>query len=209
MLRSSLLLTLISLGLLGCTNINESQCLNADWNTIGFEDGLSGRNEAQISQHRKDCAEHGVLPNLAEYRAGHVTGSERFCTSANGFKQGLAGRSYARNCPQQLEPQFLLGFNDGQTLYGLKKVLQQNTEQLEKAYVQIGFLEQQIVQKREWMIADGFNREQRKTIGDAIEVHQLEQGSLGQSLPQFKQQLDDSLELYESALASFTHHNPN
>ena len=49
-------LTVIILSLSNCANMNESDCLTADWQLIGFEDGSFGKNESHISQHRQECS---------------------------------------------------------------------------------------------------------------------------------------------------------
>ena len=82
----------IILLLSNCANMNKSDCLTANWQLIGFEDGSLGKNESQISQHRKECSEHGVTPDLSAYRKGHFEGSKLFCTTNNGFTRGSQGK---------------------------------------------------------------------------------------------------------------------
>jgi hypothetical protein len=190
-------LTVIILLLSNCANMNESDCLTADWQLIGFEDGSFGKNESHISQHRQECSEHGVTPDLSAYRQGHFEGSKRFCTQSNGFSEGKNGKGYKRNCPTELEAAFLTGFTDGQTLYGLKKVLQQHTNALENAYSQIKLLDKKMAKKSDLMLADGLDREQRIAIRDEIEYHQQQQGELYDYLPELQQEFEDSLQAYE------------
>jgi hypothetical protein len=183
--------------------MNESDCLTADWHLIGFEDGSFGKNETQISQHREECAEHGVTPDLAAYRKGHFEGSKNFCTKNNGFSHGRQGKNYIRNCPEPLEAAFLSGFSDGQSLYALKKILQQHTHNLEGAYSKIASLDQKIATKSDLMIADGLNRKQRIAIREEIEYHQHQQVELYELLPDLKENFEDSLLTYEHALNEF------
>lgn len=187
----------ITLLLSNCANMSESECLTADWQLIGFEDGSLGKNESQISQHRKECSEHGVTPDLTAYRTGHFEGSKLFCTTSNGFSRGHQGKEYSRNCPAQFEAAFLTGFSDGQTLYGLKKVLNQRSADLESAYKELDWLEHTIAEKSELMIADGLNRKQRIQVRDEIAQHQQQQVELYDVLPELKQEFEDSLQVYE------------
>ena len=184
--------------------MNETDCLNADWQLIGFEDGSFGKNESYVSQHRKECAEHGVTPNLAEYRRGHFDGSKNFCTTNNGFSQGRQGKDYSRNCPTQFEAAFLAGFTDGQTLYGLKKVLNQRAAKLEDTYQNLDWLEHSIAEKSELMIADGLKREQRLTVRDEIAQHQQQQVVLYTALEELKQEFENALQAYEHAKDEFS-----
>ena len=197
MYQKMLSIIAISLLLSNCANMNKSDCLTANWHLIGFEDGNIGKNESHISQHRKECSEYGVTPDLPAYRLGHYEGSKRFCTQSNGFSEGKNGKSYERNCPTQLETAFLTGFTDGQTLYGLKNALQLHTNALENAYSQIKSLDKEMAKKSELMIADGLDREQRIVIRDEIQYHQQQQDALYDLLPKLQQEAEDSLQAYE------------
>jgi hypothetical protein len=196
----------IVLLLSNCANMNQSDCLTADWQLIGFEDGRFGKNESHISQHRKECAEHGVTPDLTAYRKGHFDGSERFCTANNGFSRGRQGNNYNRSCPEQFEAAFLKGFGDGQTLYGLKKVLNQRSAELEGAFKDIDRLEHTIAEKSEQMIADGLKRDQRLMVRDEIAQHQQQQADLYDALPELKQEFENALQTYELAKDAFSNY---
>jgi hypothetical protein len=86
----------------GCATMDKSECRQADWQTIGIEDGAKGHPVSYIGNHRKACAEYGVQPDLASYQLGHQTGLTQFCTARNGFNQGRAGRKYNEVCPTEL-----------------------------------------------------------------------------------------------------------
>ena len=201
-----LAMTAIILLLSNCANMNESDCLNADWQLIGFEDGSFGKNESHISQHRKECAEHGVTPDLMDYRNGHFDGSKRFCTANNGFSRGRQGKDYSRSCPEQFEAEFLKGFSDGQTLYGLKKILNQRAADLEGAYKDIYWLEHVIAEKSELMIADGLKRDQRIMVRNEVAQHQQQQVELYNTLPELKQDFEHALQGYERGKDKFSYY---
>jgi hypothetical protein len=189
-----------------CANMNESDCLTADWKLIGFEDGSFGKNESTISQHRKECAKYGVTPDLNVYRQGHFDGSKRFCTASNGFSQGRQGKDYSRSCPQQFEAEFLIGFADGQTLHALKKELNQKTSELEDAYENLDRLEHSIAEKSELMIADGLKREQRIMIRDEIALHYQQQDELLNILPELKREFENATQTYETGKDEFSYY---
>ena len=199
-------MTAIILLLSNCANMNESDCLNADWQLIGFEDGSFGKNESHISQHRKECAEHGVTPDLMDYRNGHFDGSKRFCTANNGFSRGRQGKDYSRSCPEQFEAEFLKGFSDGQTLYGLKKILNQRAADLEGAYKDIDWLEHVIAEKSDLMIADGLKRDQRIMVRNEVAQHQQQQVELYNTLPELKQDFEHALQGYERGKDKFSYY---
>ncbi|EIW88513.1 hypothetical protein AGRI_09876 [Alishewanella agri BL06] len=179
MLKQILLpLCLISLLLAGCSSLDQAGCLNADWRTLGFEDGIKGRNESQISNYRQDCAKHGVTPDLAAYRAGHYEGSAQFCTAKNGFAQGRNNHRYQNSCPPEFASAFMAGYRDGQTLYQAKTQLDGAHNELRDIQQEIYELESSIAKLNEQLVADGLTREQRITIRD--ELAKLNE-SLGQA----------------------------
>ena len=113
--------------------MDKSECRNADWKTVGLEDGAAGRQLSYVGNHRRSCAEYGVTPDLAAYRDGHAIGARQFCTPANGFRQGRAGRAYGDICPADLEDGFLAAHAAGRQLHDLSseiKHLQRNVKQM-------------------------------------------------------------------------------
>jgi hypothetical protein len=160
--------------------MDKSECLVADWYTIGYEDGSSGTLESNISEYRKDCAQHQVVPNLAAYRKGHYEGSEQFCRERNGYALGKTGYEYKRSCPHDLEDSFLAGYQDGQQVHSLKKIANSLQSQLTRTERQIINTDNLIIENNELIIADGLVREQRLEIRDELvaldeSIIQLEQ----------------------------------
>jgi len=101
----------------GCAGMSQQACLSSDWRTVGFEDGTQGRSEGNIANYQRQCAEHGVQPNLDAYREGHAQGVEVYCRAGNGFEAGHSGAVYQGVCPKNLEPEFLANYNSGRRLY--------------------------------------------------------------------------------------------
>lgn len=174
MINKVWLLALSGLLLLnGCASMNKDACLNADWRTIGFEDGSKGKHEGSISQYRQECARHGVTPDLDAYLAGHREGSDRFCTPSNGFRTGQAGTVYNNSCPPALEAAFLAAHADGQQLHRLQRHLQQQQAELNKTERQLSTMESELVIQEELLIADGYTREERLEIREQIILLQM------------------------------------
>lgn len=152
----------------GCSTLDQAGCLNADWRTLGFEDGLKGRNESHIRHYRQDCAKHGVTPNLDSYRAGHYEGSVQFCTAKNGFLQGMENFNYQNSCPAEFKDAFMLGYRDGQSVYQARSSLDNARAELRQLTTDIADLEKQISALNERLVADGLSREQRVKIRDEL-----------------------------------------
>lgn len=105
----------------GCATMNESECLNADWQIIGMEDGAKGKLPSHIGRHRSACAKYFITPNLEMYQQGHNEGVTLYCTEYNGFSVGKSGSAYNSICPPQSEPLFLEGYRQGRSVYLLNK----------------------------------------------------------------------------------------
>jgi len=86
---------LAALTLGGCASMSDTQCQVADWQRVGMNDGASGVTESRLADYVKDCAKVGVEPDARAYRKGWDAGIVRFCTPANGWREGLRGRFQA------------------------------------------------------------------------------------------------------------------
>jgi hypothetical protein len=195
-----------ALMLSSCAGMDKSQCVTADWRTIGFEDGASGKAETAISNYRQDCADHGVAPNLSAYRQGHREGSERFCTRRNGFNVGQRGGSYQSSCPAELEAQFLPAFRDGQQLYQLQRAVNSARSTLDKQQRLLTKLEHDIVVKTELLVEDGLTRDERIALLNDIEAAKQQLLETADHLPVLQQNIrraEQALARGEQSLAHY------
>lgn len=105
------------------TGMRKDQCATADWEMIGFEDGLRGSPADRIGGHRVACAKHRVTPDLAAYLAGRDRGLVEFCQPKNGFRVGLQGSGYANVCSGPTEPAFVSGYRYGRQIHDARAEL--------------------------------------------------------------------------------------
>ncbi len=113
--------------------MNEKECLNADWDTIGFEDGAEGYPFDRFKGRRKDCADYDVVAKLKQYQTGRQRGLEQvYCTKQKGIEEGLKDRTYKYVCPANLEPNFLAGYQQGQTISALTAELNELEGEIEE-----------------------------------------------------------------------------
>ena len=101
----------------GCASMNQTECLNADWYAIGRIDGEKGASRDELLQRSDACAKHAIVPDKTAYQEGYDHGIEDFCTPANGYENGRKGYNYKGACPADLEGSFLLGYQQGKTMY--------------------------------------------------------------------------------------------
>jgi hypothetical protein len=118
----------------GCSSgMGKDQCVLADWNMIGFEDGLQGWSADRIGVHRVACAQHQVTPNLAAYMEGRQRGLQEFCQPKNGFRVGLRGGGYANVCSGPTEPSFVNSYRYGRQIFDARTELRQTQARLRSA----------------------------------------------------------------------------
>ena len=123
-----IIILLLSLGLAGCATLDREECQTADWQLIGFNDGVAGRSAERLETHREACADYGISPLMDDYLDGHYRGAERYCTAENGYNRARAGQGYNAVCSGGLSYDFERGFELGQEAY---RQLQQQ-EQVER-----------------------------------------------------------------------------
>ena len=161
-----------------CSTMNEDQCRSADWRTVGFEDGSRGSSQSRIGDYRKACAEFGVQPDLNAYREGHDQGVRTYCTRASGFEKGEAGFTYAGVCPEDLEPEFLAGYNAGKSLKDASARILELEGQIKSIDRDIDDLQEGVRAAEAEMVADGVGAARRSALLSEIKADQTRIGEL-------------------------------
>ncbi|MDJ0669329.1 MAG: DUF2799 domain-containing protein [Desulfobacterales bacterium] len=148
----------------GCATLSEDECLTADWRTIGFEDGARGISSRNISKHREACAEYGITPDFAIYRAGHREGLREYCVPTQGFALGRSGKRYNNICPPNLEPGFLAAYGDGQAVYNLQQDLNRLQGDIRRARGEQEALQRDIESNEAMIVSDTTSRHLRREL---------------------------------------------
>ena len=177
-LQRSILLTVLALSAAGCATMNKSECRTADWQMIGYEDGAVGRELGYIGNHRKACAEHGVKPNMARYRAGHAEGIAAFCTERNGFQQGRAGRAYNGVCPAASEERFLVAWETGRELHQLDAELRRLRQDLAARRDELASMEQRSANIEKLLVSGALSANERQVQVDQFKDLQTDMATL-------------------------------
>ncbi|WP_049724015.1 DUF2799 domain-containing protein [Gilvimarinus polysaccharolyticus] len=174
-------LTLILLILLAsCATLNEDECITADWQAIGYEDGANGLPDSRIGAHREACAKHGITPSLSNYRDGHKEGLISFCTPRNGFNRARNGYQYKGICPPLLEPNFLDGYEAGREIYQAESNVSELEKQQSNNEAEQQNIEQLLQEKEAILFARGTSETRRRAIYEEIAQLKKRQGALEQ-----------------------------
>ena len=136
-----------------CSTMNKSECLNADWRTIGYSDGARGYKASRIGQHQSACAEYGVRPDLNAYNSGREQGLGQYCVPTTGYNRGLRGYRYNGVCARHNERDFVIALNYGLAVYKEVQILNNLKSQYKKEQDYIYKLEDELRFKEEQLVS--------------------------------------------------------
>jgi hypothetical protein len=182
----------LALAITGCASgLTKEECQLADWRTIGYEDGLRGLSQARISEHRKDCAEHGVALNLDAYRSGWDEGVRNYCQPGNGYRLGRAGSRYNGVCPPGQEPGFLRAYGHGKQIHDLEAEVNRLQRTLNRKHDRMAQIEVQMRDTGLGLVAEGLSTEQRVVMLDELRKLEDERAATKAEIPYLEAQLQD------------------
>jgi hypothetical protein len=164
---------------------------------------VAGRPGDRIGQHRRDCAEHGVAPNLDAYLAGRAAGLREYCQPHNGYRAGVNGHTYYDVCPAELAPGFVAAYEDGRALYVREQRVRDADEAIEYRRREIRRLEDRATESAFDVIDKSATVEQR-TQG-ALDAKQAAERIVQlkreiQGLQQEREQYQAELEAYRKTV---------
>jgi hypothetical protein len=202
--RAHLFLGVIAVGLSGCASMSGQECLVADWEAIGYEDGARGAGGDRIGQHRKACAKHGVAPELQAYQAGREAGLREFCQPENGYNLGLRGASYAGVCPAELDIAFFAAYSDGKRLHDLRTSLGRIDGQIRAKEQRLDDIEDELTAAGLRLISTESTAEERVQLLTQTKNLAEEHGRIESDLDSLREdrvRAKDALTEYEATLA--------
>ena len=93
----------------GCATypLSQSECLSADWENIGYEDGEAGLPDTRFAEYAEACIRNDIVADLEAYNRGRERGLTTYCAGPNGFEIGRRGEPYQGVCPKHLEDDFV------------------------------------------------------------------------------------------------------
>jgi len=159
--RTSILLSLLVIGLAGCATMSSDECATSDWTAVGYEDGSRGYTSERFSKHRKACAKHGVTADFQAYQQGRSQGLVEFCQPGRGFNLGANGGQYNGVCSVELEADFLDAYRVGQQLYKLRSNVSSANSQINYKKHELEDIDDQISHNEALLIGDQTTTEDR------------------------------------------------
>jgi hypothetical protein len=206
-MRSGLFISTVALAVLasGCATMNQQECLVSDWRSVGYEDGVQGRTADRIGVYRRDCAKHGVSPDLSTYQVGRAEGLREFCQPDNGFDYGSKGNTYRGVCPADLADDFMASYRMGRQLYELKAGVQSASRQLSSRRRRLEQIDEDMVSSGTRLIADGTTSAERLELLNRAKNLAQERGRVEAEiidLVEEKAKLEEKLRVYREQIAA-------
>jgi len=204
--RTSILLSLLVIGLAGCATMSSDECTTSDWTAVGYEDGSRGYTSERFSKHRKACAKHGITADFEAYQQGRSQGLVEFCQPGRGFNLGANGGQYKGVCSVELEADFLDAYRVGQQLYKLRSDVSSANSQINYKKHELEDIEDQVSHNEALLIGDQTTTEDRVLL--LAELKQLSErtGELEteiEALIADRARHEQNLEHYEQNVAAY------
>jgi hypothetical protein len=184
----------------GCATMGKDECLNAQWQSIGYEDGARGYVASRIAEHRKACAKHNVVPDLDSYNLGRGQGLLQWCTSGNGYYQGTRGMEYNGVCAGALEHDFLEALNKGLEIY----TYHQEIRKLEEERIRLHHGHDEVVERiariEDEIVSDYVGPRRRRILLDEMRSAERERESILSDISEIERLLVDAksrLEIFQ------------
>ena len=152
--------------------MSPEECLQANWEEVGYNDGAAGYSLSRSAEHREACAESGVQLDFELYSQGYSLGLPYYCTREKGFETADHGGDYAVQCERDGFPEYASGYSEGLDVYALKKERTELEKRIDEKSAQADALLSQMGQLRIARDDDTLSKSARREAG--YQLTQLE-----------------------------------
>jgi len=204
--QTSILLSLLVIGLGGCATMSSDECATSDWTAVGYEDGSRGYTSERFGKHRKACAKHGITADFQAYQQGRSQGLVEFCQPGRGFNLGVNGGQYNGVCSVDLEADFLDAYRVGQQLYTLRSNVSSASSQIHNKKHELEDIEDQITHNEARLISDQTTTEDRVLLLAELKRLSERTGELDveiEALIADRARHEQNLQHYEQTVAAY------
>ncbi|MDN6276457.1 DUF2799 domain-containing protein [Psychrobacter sp.] len=116
----------------GCATLSKQECLIGDWETIGYNDGVSGYQSDRLASHAKACAKASVAPDYSAWERGRQQGLKQYCTTNNSYNLGKSGRDINNVCPASMASALERANQRGLDYYELESQIDEDNRLIDK-----------------------------------------------------------------------------
>jgi len=158
----------------GCATLSKDECLNANWYSIGYEDGTKGRSANWQAKHRKACSEFNVTVDVDQYLTGRSKGLQRYCVPKNGYWVGKSGYRYAGVCSSVQEPAFLDAYRYGRDVYRLTRKRDKLLQHIKAIRYDLNDYENRLLNIENRLVKEKLSKKQRRRLFKKIRIIQVD-----------------------------------
>ena len=173
----------------GCSTLSESQCVASDWQTVGYSDGLTGKQSSQLLKHQDACVKHGVIPERESYLAGWTEGVRQYCLPENGFSAGERGTSYNNVCPEEMQIGFYAAYQEGRQLYTAQSEINSLGRQISQKKYRLKQIKAELSSTEAELVESTTTPLRRRDLLDTTKELAAEQGKLEAEVQDLKVQV--------------------
>jgi Protein of unknown function (DUF2799) len=138
----------------GCASMSKDECLYANWQAIGYEDGAAGKPISAVSSRRTACAKKaGVTIDMMEYRIGRKEGLTVYCRPSRGYSVGEQGGYYYGVCAEPGENEFIAAYEAGRRLYAMERTVTALAGDIRQAHYDFNEIEHNIARMEAGLVA--------------------------------------------------------
>lgn len=190
----------------GCAVMSKSDCLDADWESVGYDVGMDGEPDSKAAFIKRDelCSKHGVEADISAFEVGYEEGIIAYCQVENAVKLGIKAKSSALEfCSEYENPGFAAAYNSGYRLYELRRDEVATQNELQRLENQEYRTRRQIGDLRRTANSENSTEEQRREAARRIRYISRNAYDLSRSIDYLRDryyQAKEAAETYEELL---------
>lgn len=191
-------ISLLTILLANCKTLTQEECLSANWEVIGFEDGALGKPSSFVERHQDTCSKFKVEPNLQVYLQGHAQGLNRYCTYQSGMVLAKNGSDYNLVCSANVFREFKKGFERGKNILSVQQQIQQVHSTVNQQANRLTEIDLLTKLKQNQLSEQSLLDEQLRLLKSEINKLQLEKQNLVTEIPYLRKQLVELQKRHDS-----------
>ena len=159
--------------------MSTEECLTANWQAIGYEDGAQGAPISAITSRRQACARKaGITVNMAAYLTGRDMGLVEFCQPDSGYALGVRGGTYHGVCNGPEERDFIVAYEAGRQLYSLENAVASAEDAIRRAHRDLHRVEDKIAHTQVGLVSPDTTIEDRLLLLADLKHFSEEKGNI-------------------------------
>lgn len=190
----------------GCAVMSKSECLEADWERVGYKVGMEGEPNSMeaFSKRQEVCSKHDVAADISAFEIGYEEGIIAYCEIENAVKLGIKAKGSALEfCSEFENPGFAAAYSAGYKLYELRRDAMAARNELQRLENQEYRSRKRISDLRRTAGAEGNSEEQRQAAARKIRYLRRDVSDLRHTIDYLRERFyraEEAAAVYEELL---------